>query len=302
MKKLLIGLLLSFIAPFLLLVPIIGAAASVEGFYDPDSGEDFNIETFKTSSTVLTVKSWYDEYINDYADKMNDRKREVEKEHTTIEIIQKPGSEQESDTQEDDKPEPETGVKEQADTGKNVSVHKMENSKFEEIAVEQPQEPAIKPQPDETSKDEKNEGEDEEKDASEDNQEQQTEEREVCHVNVIISMDEYPLSSILAYYNALYIQAVGAGERFELPAKGDVHDMLAAMTEYSETQDDDSENYYINMHFKFYDELPYIVFSGMPQDEYDEYSEMYLNLTEMISGWIDEDLSTYKKESEDGRK
>lgn len=296
MKKLLIGMVLSFIAPFLLLVPIIGAAASVEGFYDPSSGEDFDVETFKTSSIVTTVKSWYDEYINECESTMNERKTEVEKEHTTIEIIQKPGEEQESDTQENDKPE--TDANEQADTERCVSVRKMKGSKFEEIAVEQPREPTAKPQPDEVSKDE---GEDETESDSEDNQEPGTEEREVCHVNVIITMDDFPLSAVLAYYNVLYIQGMMSGEGFSVPSKDKVHDMLSAMTEYSELEDDDSEDYYIVMQFKDYHDLPAVEIAEweLSDEEYDEYMEMYLNVTEMVAGWLDEELNEEDKYGEE---
>ena len=92
-----------------------------------------------------------------------------------------------------------------------------------EIAVEQPREPTAKPQPDEVSKDE---GEDETESDSEDNQEPGTEEREVCHVNVIITMDDFPLSAVLAYYNVLYIQGMMSGEGFSVPSKDKVHDML----------------------------------------------------------------------------
>jgi len=287
MKKLLIGMFFSLIAPFLLLVPIIGAAASVEGFYDPDSGEDFDIETFKTSSIVTTVKSWYDEYINECESAMNARKSEVEKEHTTIEIIQKPGGEQESDLQENDKQE--SDAKEQTDAG-SISIQKSKDSKFEEIAIDQPQKPAVKPQPDDALKDEK---EDETESDSEDNQEPVTEEREVCHVNVIITMDDLPLSAVLAYYNVLYIQGVMSGEGFKAASKDKVHDMLSAMTEYSEIEEDDSEDYYIIMQFKDYHELPSVVIEEwkLTDEENDEYTEMYLNVTEMVAGWLDEDLN-----------
>ena len=59
MKKALIVIVLVVMAPFLLLVPVIGAASSVDGFFDPDSGEDFDVEAYKTSDTVIKVKTWY---------------------------------------------------------------------------------------------------------------------------------------------------------------------------------------------------------------------------------------------------
>ena len=55
MKKALIAIVLVVMAPFLLLVPVIGAASSVDGFFDPDSGEDFDVENYKTSDTVLKI-------------------------------------------------------------------------------------------------------------------------------------------------------------------------------------------------------------------------------------------------------
>ena len=57
MKKALIAIVLVVMAPFLLLVPVIGAASSVDGFFDPDSGEDFDVENYKTSDTVLKITS-----------------------------------------------------------------------------------------------------------------------------------------------------------------------------------------------------------------------------------------------------
>ena len=89
MKKALIAIVLVVMAPFLLLVPVIGAASSVDGFFDPDSGEDFDVENYKTSDTVLKITSWYEEYISEYEKQLNDRKKEVEKEHTTTETVPK---------------------------------------------------------------------------------------------------------------------------------------------------------------------------------------------------------------------
>ena len=69
MKKVLIVIMLVVAAPFLLLLPVIGAASSVSGFYDYDSEEDFNVESFKTSAFVQNVKAWYAEYMSEFEER-----------------------------------------------------------------------------------------------------------------------------------------------------------------------------------------------------------------------------------------
>lgn len=238
MKKTLIVILLFILAPFLMLVPIIGAASAVGGFYDPDSGDDFDIETFGTSEVVQTVKGWYEEYISECATALDDRKKAVEKEHTTIETVDKPSQPTET--------EPEMTAPTETQP---------------EMATGEPE----------------------------------TEQREVCHVNVITTMDDFPLSAVLAYYNTLFTRYNSS----KLPEKDDIRDMLTVMIDYSEHEaDDGSENYYITMDFKPYQNLPDVIFQEweLSDEERSEYTEMYLNMTELVSGWLDEDLGSFINE------
>lgn len=43
-------------------------------------------------------------------------------------------------------------------------------------------------------------------DGEQETETQETEQREVCHVNVIIKMDEFPVSAVLAYYHVRVIK------------------------------------------------------------------------------------------------
>lgn len=74
--------------------------------------------------------------------------------------------------------------------------------------------------------------------------------------------------------------------------------MLAAMTSCTEKPDDNSEDYHITMTFKSYKELPGVMFTKwqLSEEKLSEYTERYLNVTEMVSGWIDENLSAFEKE------
>ena len=297
MKKVLIVIMLVVAAPFLLLLPVIGAESSVSGFYDYDSEEDFNVESFKTSAFVQNVKAWYAEYMSEYEEKMNDRKMAVEKENTTIETVEKQKSRDE--TQEDDTTaeQPDEIPEKQV----AVSVHKLNDSKFTEITVDEPDNPSDEK---EASRDENEdtERESEPESGEKETQEPETEQIEVCHVNVIIEMGDFPISAALAYYNVLFIKRLMVDGKNKQPKKDDIKAMLAAMTEYSESRSDNSDDYYITMNFKPYEELPKVMFDEwtVSDDELLEYSERYLNVTEMIAGWFDEDLSAFDKGEDAG--
>ncbi len=297
MKKVLIVIMLVVAAPFLLLLPVIGAASSVSGFYDYDSEEDFNVESFKTSAFVQNVKAWYAEYMSEYEEKMNDRKMAVEKENTTIETVEKQKSRDE--TQEDDTTaeQPDEIPEKQV----AVSVHKLNDSKFTEITVDEPDNPSDEK---EASRDENEdtERESEPESGEQETQELETEQIEVCHVNVIIEMGDFPISAALAYYNVLFIKRLMVDGKNKQPKKDDIKAMLAAMTEYSESRSDNSDDYYITMNFRPYEELTKVMFNEwtVSDDELLEYSERYLNVTEMIAGWFDEDLSAFDKGEDAG--
>lgn len=48
---------------------------------------------------------------------------------------------------------------------------------------------------------------------------QETEQREVCHVNVIIKMDEFPVSAVLAYYHVRVIKSMLDGDGIKPPKR-----------------------------------------------------------------------------------
>lgn len=115
-------------------------------------------------------------------------------------------------------------------------------------------------------------------------------------------MGDFPISAALAYYNVLFIKRLMVDGKNKQPKKDDIKAMLAAMTEYSESRSDNSDDYYITMNFKPYEELPKVMFDEwtVSDDELLEYSERYLNVTEMIAGWFDEDLSAFDKGEDAG--
>ena len=170
-----------------------------------------------------------------------------------------------------------------------------------------PDEPSTKPggpsaKPGGTSGDKGNAQESDDGSEGEDGEQetetQETEQREVCHVNVIIKMDEFPVSAVLAYYHVRVIKSMLDGDGIKPPKKDDIKDMLAAMTSCTEKPDDNSEDYHITMTFKSYKELPGVMFTKwqLSEEKLSEYTERYLNVTEMVSGWIDENLSAFEKE------
>ena len=140
MKKALIAIVLVVMAPFLLLVPVIGAASSVDGFFDPDSGEDFDVENYKTSDTVLKITSWYEEYISEYEKQLNDRKKEVEKEHTTTETVPKEKPQNPSEEKEIKTESRKVTKKPQLIVG-----NKDRDQKSDEMTLYDPDEPSTKP-------------------------------------------------------------------------------------------------------------------------------------------------------------
>ena len=316
MKKALIAIVLVVMAPFLLLVPVIGAASSVDGFFDPDSGEDFDVENYKTSDTVLKITSWYEEYISEYEKQLNDRKKEVEKEHTTTETVPKEKPQNPSEEKEIKTESRKVTKKPQLIVG-----NKDRDQKSDEMTLYDPDEPSTKPggpsakpggppakpggtsaKPGGTSGDKGNAQESDDGSEGEDGEQetetQETEQREVCHVNVIIKMDEFPVSAVLAYYHVRVIKSMLDGDGIKPPKKDDIKDMLAAMTSCTEKPDDTSEDYHITMTFKSYKELPGVMFTKwqLSEEKLSEYTERYLNVTEMVSGWIDENLSAFEKE------
>ena len=311
--------------PFMILISIIGAAASsVSGFFNPDSGEDFDPEKFKTSEVVTEMRTWYEEYLSEYENTMNTRKTEVERENTTIERIEKPKSETASSKPPAPPPEQKSMNNMQPRTVVNVSALKnMNDPKFTGIAIDGTEELPGRGQsasrPDTSSgsqetatgeeREEESTGESENQSetiSSEENEDgsieadedTEVEEHEVCHVNVIISMGEFPLSAVLSYYNLLFIKQINNGGSINTPSKEQINEMLASMTVYEENAAEGSEDYYISMHFKDYTELPETIFTtwGLTDEEYKEYSEMYLNITQMVAGWLDEDLSSFENE------
>ena len=56
------------------------------------------------------------------------------------------------------------------------------------------------------------------------------------------------------------------------------------------------------MSFKNYEELPETLFATweLSDEEREEYSDIYLNVTQMVAGWIDEDLSIFENEESNG--
>lgn len=323
--------------PFMILISIIGAASSsVSGFFNPDSGEDFDPEKFKTSEVVTEMRTWYEEYLSEYENTMNTRKAEVESENTTIERIEKPKSE----TASSEPPAPPTAPPPEQKSMNNMqprtvvnvrAIKNMNDPRFTGIAIDGTEElpgrgtSASRPDTSSGSQDtasgeeheeesagesknpSENEGEyesgnvssegneDENMEADEDTE---VEEHEVCHVNVIISMGEFPLSAVLSYYNLLFIKQINNGGSINTPSREQINEMLASMTVYEENAAEGSEDYYISMHFKDYTELPETIFTtwGLTDEEYKEYSEMYLNITQMVASWIDEDLSSFENE------
>lgn len=289
MKKVIIAIALFLVIPFALLVPLISAVSSaVAGFYDSESGENFDVGKFTTSKAAMNVKAWYEEYINEYKNTIDERKKEVEKEHTTIEIVKK------------QKVQEEKNNTRTVDMSRSIQVYKFNDSKFGEITVDEPDKPSTKPRPTKPPSDDK---ESETKSSESESQESEvptepeTEQREVCHVNVIVEMDDFPLSAILAYYNVLFTRRQ-SDEIFIAPTQKDINFMLDKMMDYIEKPDDDSEDYYITVSFKSYSVLPDIVFSewGLTNKEWSECVEMYLNLTEMVAGWMNEDLTVFDDE------
>lgn len=293
MKKALIAIVIVVMAPFLMLVPVIGAASSVDGFFDPDSGEDFDVEAYKTSDTVIKVTSWYEEYISEYEKKLDNRKKKVEKEHTTTETVPK---EKLQNSSEEVKAEPQKVTKKL----QIIVGNKDNDQKSDEMTTYDPDEPSAKPggSSGDNGNDKESDGESETETDDQESENQETEQREVCHVNVIIKMDDFPVSAVLAYYQVLVIKRMFDGDGIKTPKKDDIKDMLAAMTDCTEKPDDNSEDYYITMSFKSYKELPGVMFTKwqLSEDELSEYTERYLNVTEMVSGWIDENLSAFEKE------
>lgn len=267
MKKILIPILFVVFAPFLMLIPLIGAvSAAVGGFYDHDSGENFNPEKFKTSEIVQEVSSWYQEYIDEYTATLNERKAAVEKENTTVEKILQPKADM-----------PDADIDRRPDAGNSLQSEEDSDKSEDEIGEEEETE--------EESKDEYEEIE-----------------IEVCHVNVTITMDNFPLSAVLSYYNVLFYSGMLSGESNKAPTKADIKSMLAKMTDCTERYSSDGSNYYIVMSFRPYAELPDVIFSewSLSEENRTEYEEMYLNVTEMVSGWLEEDLVFLEKEKVDG--
>lgn len=287
--------------PFMILISIIGAAASsVNGFFNPDSGEEFDPEKFKTSEVVTVTRTWYEAYLSEYESTMNIRKAEVEKENTTIERIEKP----KSDSVSPESAEPGQNIEstQQAITVKPRIAKKQNDKKFSEIAIDGTEDNPSRPSDSQTG----TSSDSEETDTGEENGETdvntEVEEIEVCHVNVIISMGEIPLSAILAYYNLLAINQLISGESFKVPSQEQINEMLTLMTVYEEQAADDSDDYYLLMSFKNYEELPETMFATweLSDEEHEEYSDIYLNVTQMVAGWIDEDLSLFENEESNG--
>lgn len=296
MKKILVTIMLVVFAPFLMLIPIIGVASAVGGFFDHDSGEDFDPEKFKTSEIVQEVSAWYQEYIDEYTATLNERKAAVEKENTTVEKILQPKADKQSY-------EPDIS---------NYGMFRL--SEKPEIVIDVPDKPdVVKPEIDKKhddtvgNKKEPDKEDDSKNDIPEEKEEETKEEYEeieieVCHVNVTITMDNFPLSAVLSYYNVLFYSGMLSGESNKTPTKADIKSMLAKMTDCTERYSSDGSNYYIVMSFRPYAELPDVIFSewSLSEENRTEYEEMYLNVTEMVSGWLEEDLVFLEKEKVDG--
>ena len=115
-------------------------------------------------------------------------------------------------------------------------------------------------------------------------------------------MDNFPLSAALSYYNVLFYSGMLSGESNKASTKADIKSMLAKMTDCTERYSSDGSNYYIVMSFRPYAELPDVIFSewSLSEENRTEYEEMYLNVTGMVSGWLEEDLVFLEKEKVDG--
>lgn len=299
MKKVLILILFVIFAPFLMLIPLIGAvSAAVGGFYDHDSGEDFDPEKFKRSEIVQEVSAWYQEYIDEYAVTLNERKAAVEKENTTVEKILQPKADKQSYEPDTSKYIAMFGVSKKL----QIIIDKSDKPDMPDVDIDRRPDAGNSSKPDEDSDKSEEETGEEEETEEEPKDEYEEIEIEVCHVNVTITMDNFPLSAVLSYYNVLFYNGLLSGGSLKTPTKADIKSMLAKMTDCTEGYASNGSDYYIVMSFRPYAELPEVIFPewSLSEENRTEYEEMYLNVTEMVSGWLDENLGLLEEENVDG--